>query len=348
MKKYVSLFILFLVFVKISGQQAFNVFKNDMTVSSVAVSDVDSIKFSLLPTKTMSVFKADKTTSNFLMSAVDSLKITDNFYLLPQVEITSATYNYTTQKTLCIVDVKSNGGCQLIERGICWSKLPNPTTKDSKFSGGITTGKFYALTDSMNVNETYYIRSFASNCLGTFYSKAVKIQPLMGNVTYTLAIDSATNPTPYKLIKQAMDSAIWYYNRYTTFRGNIYVYYNAGIPTAQASYHGSIGFGASTDYMWVGTAMHEMAHFMGSGTTNEWKAKLSGGVWTGTVANTLLQNATGETLKGDGTHYWPTGINYKSEITNLGGAAAQQNALILHCKIVKAMVVDDAGLPNSW
>ena len=149
-----------------------------------------------------------------------------------------------------------------------------------------------------------------------------------------------------------MDSACWYYNRYTTFRGNIYVYYNAGIPTAQSNYHGSIGFGPNTTYMWVGTAMHEMAHFVGSGTTLAWQSKLVNGIWTGTVASNLLKNATGEILKGDNNsnpiHFWPYGINYKSEITNLGSVTNQQNALILHCKLVKAMVIDDAGLPNSW
>lgn len=70
------------------------------------------------------------------------------------------------------------------------------------------------------------------------------------------------------------------YNRYTTFRGNVYVYYNAGIPTAQASYHGAIGFGPNTTYMWVGTAMHEICHFVGSGTRIEWQA-LTNGNWTG-------------------------------------------------------------------
>ena len=121
----------------------------------------------------------------------------------------------------------------------------------------------------------------------------------MGNVTYTLDVDKTVYPTEYNLIKIAMDSACWYYNRYTNFRGNVYVYYNAGIPTAQASYHGSLGFGPNSRYMWVGTAIHEMAHYMGSGTTTAWRAQLSGGVWQGATAKALLLSATGEVLKGD-------------------------------------------------
>ncbi|MGC3976944.1 MAG: hypothetical protein QM751_01095 [Paludibacteraceae bacterium] len=164
-----------------------------------------------------------------------------------------------------MVNVKSNGGCALEERGICWSTNRNPTTSDRKFSSGISTGQFYALTGILSIDSVYYIRSYAKNCVGTSYSAETKLQPMTGNVTYTLDIDSVANPTPYKLIKAAMDSACWYYNRYTTFKGNIYVYYNSGIPTAQASYHGSIGFGSSTDYMWVGTAMHGNGAFYGFG-----------------------------------------------------------------------------------
>jgi len=188
--------------------------------------------------------------------------------------------------------------------------------------------------------------------MGTFYGAQIKVQPLMGNITYTLDLDKTAYPTQYNLIKTAMDSACWYYNRYTTFKGNIYVYYNAGIPTAQASYHGSIGFGSNTSYMWVGTAMHEVAHFVGSGTTTGWRNKLVNGVWTGTVANDLLKSWTGESLRGDNNsnpiHFWPYGINYKTEITNLGSQQNQQEALIRHAKLVKAMVIDDAKVPNSW
>ncbi|MGC3976945.1 MAG: hypothetical protein QM751_01100 [Paludibacteraceae bacterium] len=91
---------------------------------------------------------------------------------------------------------------------------------------------------------------------------------------------------------------------------------------------------------------------MGSGTTSVWQSKLSAGVWTGTVASTYLKNATGEILKGDNNsnpiHFWPYGINYKPEITGLGSVTAQQNALIMHCRLVKTMIIDDCGLPNSW
>ena len=273
-------------------------------------------------------------------------------YTLPSIEIVNSAYDYNTNINRCTVRVPGNGGCALTERGICWSTTQNPTTSNSKYSSGTSVGSFYANMTNLVVNTTYYVRPFATNCVGTYYGPQIKVQPLMGNMTFTLDLDKTAFPTQYNLIKTAMDSACWYYNRFTTFKGNIYVYYNAGIPTAQASYHGSIGFGPSTSYMWVGTAMHEIAHFVGSGTTTGWRNKLVNGIWTGSVANDLLKSWTGETLKGDNNsnpiHFWPYGINYRTEITNLGSQQNQQEALIRHAKLVKAMVIDDAQVPNSW
>jgi len=269
-------------------------------------------------------------------------------YSLSLVETVSAVYNYSTNKALCTVNVKSNGGCALTERGICWSTTKNPTINDTKYSGGFSTGQFYAMMSNLTLNSTYYARGYATNCAGTAYGAQLIVKPLMGNVTYTMGFDSASYPTQYRLIKAAVDSACYYYNRYTPFSHNIWIAYSSGVPTAEASYHGQVAFGSSTSYMWVGTAMHEFAHYFGSGTTSIWQSKTTTGTWTGSVASALLLGATGETLKGDSQHFWPYGINYKTEITGLGNAAAQANGLALHAKLVKAMLVDDCGLPTSW
>lgn len=166
----------------------------------------------------------------------------------------------------------------------------------------------------------------------------------MGNMTYTLGIDPNIDPEPYRLIKEAMDSACMYFSKYTPFAYNIYVYYNAGIPTAQADYHGSIGFGANTRYMWVGTAMHEMCHWLGSGSTNEWEAKMVNGVWAGSATAALVGAGV---IHGDTQHFWPHGINQKEEVTGLGSIAAQQAELVTAAKLAKTMLADDAGVPTN-
>jgi hypothetical protein len=278
----------------------------------------------------------------------DQLSFTTLNANLPSVQTVYAAYNYTTNKVLCTVNVTGNGGCTLTERGVCWSTTKNPTVNNSKFSSGTATGQFYASMSNLSLYTTYYVRSFATNCIGTTYGNELKVQTMMGNVTYTMGFDSLTYPEQYRLIKIAVDSACYYYNRYTPFSHNIYIAYSSGVPTAEASYHGQVAFGSGTTYMWVGTAMHEFAHYFGSGTTSVWQGKIVNGIWTGSTASALLLGATGETLKGDTQHFWPYGINYKTEITGLGDATAQKNGLILHAKLVKAMLIDDCALPTSW
>ena len=106
-------------------------------------------------------------------------------------------------------------------------------------------------------------------------------------------------------------------NRYNAFGDfgnyNIYVYYNAGIPTAQANYLGSIGFGGT--YPNERVAMHETAHYLGSGTTSQWAGLMTGGSWDGAIATALIKQFDGEQeyLHGDTQHFWPYGLNYDSE-----------------------------------
>ena len=196
------------------------------------------------------------------------------------------------------------------------------------------------LTGILKPNTTYRVKA-------RVYKRSSVQYGNMGNVTYTLAMDSMAYPQAYQLIKIAMDSACYYFNKYTPFIQDVYVYYSPGIPTAQASYHGSLGFGPNTRYMWVGTAIHEMAHYFGSGTTSLWQSKMASGTWSGTVANDLMESLSGGPIYGDSQHYWPYGINQKEEITNLGSQSVQEKALADAVKLIRAMLVDDCGLPTN-
>jgi hypothetical protein len=261
-------------------------------------------------------------------------------YTLPVVETTSITYSGDCQ-ALCVGKVTSNGGYGILKsRGFCWSTSENPTIDDNRIPYGTTNGSYQTTITFPAYDTKYYVRAFATNTLGTSYGATFTVTPTHGNVTYYLAKSDSPTTTEleyYRLITIAMDSACYYYNKYTTFTANIYVYYNAGIPTAQAGYRSSIGFGPNTRYMYVGTAMHEMAHYMGSGTTTAWQSYCVGGYWTGPQTKALLKLLTGEDLKCDNNdnpiHFWPYGINQKEEVTSA-------NVLIIHAKLVNAMKTD--------
>ncbi|MGC4031786.1 MAG: PEP-CTERM sorting domain-containing protein [Tepidisphaeraceae bacterium] len=115
----------------------------------------------------------------------------------------------------------------------------------------------------------------------------------------------------------AMTAIVNRYNSYGNFGNyNIYCYYDAGIPTAQASYLGSIGFGGT--YPAERVAQHESNHYLGSGTTTAWTNKFTSGLWTGAKVNALVAqfDGDGEVLHQSGVHFYPYGLNYDTEVVN--------------------------------
>lgn len=162
-----------------------------------------------------------------------------------------------------------------------------------------------------------------------------------GKITYNLVRKSNPNQTEleaYALITEAMDTAVEYYTCYTTRDMHITVYYDSGVPTAQANLNGPISFGQKT-YMNHITAMHEMGHCFGVGTHWNWAGLLNGNVYTGTNANRVLRELTKDPqaeIHGDRQHFWPYGLNYTSEVKS-------EEDLIFHCKIVEA-IARDIGL----
>ncbi len=162
------------------------------------------------------------------------------------------------------------------------------------------------------------------------------VTPKRGNVTYTLI--TVSNPTQdqkdaYQRIKDAMDKAVYYYNTYTTITKELRVYYEPSVSTADGNINGTIRFGSDRSYMNHITAMHEIAHTVGVGTSGNWRNLVVNGVYTGSNATAVLREVTGDpnaVLKGDSTHFWPYGLNYTSEVKS-------EADLINHCKIVEAM-----------
>jgi hypothetical protein len=162
--------------------------------------------------------------------------------------------------------------------------------------------------------------------------------PITGYVSYS--ITQKSNPSvdeldAYKRIKIVMDSATYLYNRYTTFTKALTIEYNANVQTADGNSNGTIRFGSGRQYMKVQTAMHEMAHTMGVGTTTQWKTKLIvNGLYTGPNAISVLKAlASGQILQGDAQHFWPGGLNYAND-------SDTEADLIFHCKIVNSMKAD--------
>jgi hypothetical protein len=87
---------------------------------------------------------------------------------LPEVTTTEIT-SYNVRYATGAGNVTSDGGGTITSRGVCWSTSANPTTSDSKFTSGGTTGAFSGRLYPLKGGTTYHYRSFAVNESGTSY-----------------------------------------------------------------------------------------------------------------------------------------------------------------------------------
>ena len=65
------------------------------------------------------------------------------------------------------------------------------------------------------------------------------------------------------------------------------------------------------------TAMHEIAHTCGVGTSSKYTELVKDGIFTGVNATNQLRSITGnqlDVLHADTQHFWPYGLNYTSEV----------------------------------
>lgn len=91
---------------------------------------------------------------------------------LPTTSSTQITSISTTTAT-CQSTITSDGGFTITSRGICYSTSPNPTTSSSHTTDGTGTGSFISYLTNLQPNTTYYIRTYATNSIGTSYGEEV-------------------------------------------------------------------------------------------------------------------------------------------------------------------------------
>ncbi|HYO24657.1 MAG TPA: LamG-like jellyroll fold domain-containing protein [Lacipirellulaceae bacterium] len=160
--------------------------------------------------------------------------------------------------------------------------------------------------------------------------------PARAALTFTVEANGWPNAAHRDAAVNALQSAVNRYNAYGDFGNyNVYAYYNAGIPTAQASYLGSIGYGGT--YPNERVTMHELSHYLGTGTY--------GTPWDGFRGESLIDQFDGldASLNGDGAHYWPYGLNFDSE----GSEIAKQRHVALLYAMRADMGIGSTAIPGA-
>jgi hypothetical protein len=108
-------------------------------------------------------------------------QLTTTSGLLINVESTTPITNITKVSAESGGNIISDGGCEITERGICWSRKPNPTVDNHKAPSGSGTGSFTATMTSLYPNDTYYVRAYATNSQATVYGPEISFTTQPGS-----------------------------------------------------------------------------------------------------------------------------------------------------------------------
>jgi uncharacterized protein (TIGR02145 family) len=119
--------------------------------------------------------------------------------------------------------VTSDGGASVVARGVCWSLFEMPTTSDNKTSDGAGTGSFESNMTGLTANETYFVRAYATNSVGTGYGNEVtlttyRVKDIDGNGYHSVIIGAqewmkenlkTTKYSDGSAIQNAVEDAAW-------------------------------------------------------------------------------------------------------------------------------------------
>jgi hypothetical protein len=97
-----------------------------------------------------------------------------------QIQFSTMSYNLPTLSTLSPNgltttsvnlggNITNDGGAAITSRGVCWATTINPTILSNTTEDGTGSGLFNSFIDGLSINNTYYIRAYATNIVGTSY-----------------------------------------------------------------------------------------------------------------------------------------------------------------------------------
>jgi len=117
--------------------------------------------------------------------------------ILPTVTTAAITNNTTGTSATSGGTVLSDGGANVILRGVCYSTNPNPTIADSYTTDGSGTGTFVSALTGLAPNTIYYVRAYAMNSVGTAYGNELSFTtpiPCGSSIVINHVVSGGTAP----------------------------------------------------------------------------------------------------------------------------------------------------------
>ena len=213
---------------------------------------------------------------------------------------TSSISNLFAATATCGGNISADGNATVTARGVCWSTSSNPTIAlSTKTADGTGIGSFTSSIIGLTQTTTYYIRSYATNAVGTAYgNEVVFTTPVLGTIgdqvwaTQNLNVSTYRDGTPIPLVEDAATWASLTYGAYCYYNndpangeiyGKLYNWYavNDSRGLAPAGYH------IPTHAEWI--TLHQT---LGGNTVAGGKMKEAGtSHWT--TPNTGASNSSG-------------------------------------------------------
>ena len=106
---------------------------------------------------------------------------------IPPMVTTNAISNITENSVTCGGNVTADADVPVTARGVCWNTLPNPTVNDSHTNDDSGTGNYVSSITGLTAGNTYYVRAYATNSVGTAYGEQMSftLDPCNGSSTLT-------------------------------------------------------------------------------------------------------------------------------------------------------------------
>jgi len=95
--------------------------------------------------------------------------------------------NITATSATCGGTVESNGGSEVISRGVCWSTSPTPTIADNHITENAGIGSFTVTITNLSSGIAYYVRAYATNSIGTTYGEEVSFTTSCATLPVTIS-----------------------------------------------------------------------------------------------------------------------------------------------------------------
>lgn len=147
---------------------------NNGTKIYIPLQSIDSIRFQTSPPPSkQNIYQNNGNIISVALTNIDSITYTIPMVGTLPVVTTSAVNVLSPTSAFGGGYVISDGGSKVVQRGVCWNTLPNPTIANNITKDSSGLGSYGSTFQPLVPNTKYYLRAYATNANGTSYGSQI-------------------------------------------------------------------------------------------------------------------------------------------------------------------------------